>query len=256
MNYIITKKFGVSKLELWFDEVPIGLNVDIVKHVQSLYPRNGAHSEDFYTLLHRLSEDEATLFSRIKPKTRAQILRADHDGLEFKAYEPTGQCIQSFCTFFNDFAKSKSREPISCGDLHGLAEAGMLKLTAAEKDGEALVRHSLIFTPRRARGLQSASFFRALEPSMSRAIGRANRWLIWQDILYFKRLGVMEFDFGGWYEGKEDTERLRINEFKEFFGAEIEKNYNLFYATTLKGALYLRLLPLLSRLRRLNRLPG
>ena len=76
----------------------------------------------------------------------------------------------------------------------------------------------------------------ALDPSMNRAIGRANRWLIWQDILYFKRLGVIEFDFGGRYEGKEDTERLRINEFKDSFGAELEKNYNHFYATTLKEA--------------------
>ena len=57
----------------------------------------------------------------------------------------------------------------------------------------------------------------------------------------FKSAGISTYDFGGWYEGTTDHERLRINKFKEQFGGEIVKNYICEQALTLKGALFLRI---------------
>jgi hypothetical protein len=71
------------------------------------------------------------------------------------------------------------------------------------------------------------------------AIGRANRLLHWHDMLFFKNQEVSTYDFGGWYEKKEDPARLNINKFKESFGGEIVKTYICEQPLTLKGKLFL-----------------
>ena len=76
-------------------------------------------------------------------------------------------------------------------------------------------------------------------------IGRANRFQHWQDIQRFKAEGVSIYDFGGWYEGDRDQERLRINKFKEEFGGEIVKNYICERALTAKAKVFLRVRRLL-----------
>ena len=79
----------------------------------------------------------------------------------------------------------------------------------------------------RARLFQSASSFRELDSSSMRSLtGRANRFQHWHDMLRFKEGGVVSYDFGGWYEGREDQERLRINSFKEEFGGQVVKAFN------------------------------
>jgi hypothetical protein len=255
MSCILTKRFGITKAELWFDMTPCGLKVDVVHHNQCLQHnqclcklKRGV-SETFYTLVQPLAEDDPTIFSRIQKRSQTEIRRADREGLEFRALPTTSKSIRDFYLFFNEFARSKNRHQISLRWLEAMAGVGMLKLTAALKDGETLVLHSYVFTPRRARLLHSISHFRTLDSSMKNAIARANRWLHWQDILYFKHLGVLEYDFGGWYEGQEDAEKLRINNFKKSFGASLQKNYNCLYATTLKGRASLAFLPLYALMR-------
>ncbi len=43
------------------------------------------------------------------------------------------------------------------------------------------------------------------------------------------------YDFGGWYEGREDEERLRINAFKESFGGTVAQGWNAERLITLKA---------------------
>lgn len=49
-------------------------------------------------------------------------------------------------------------------------------------------------------------------------IGRANRRLHWEEFQHYKALGYRLYDFGGWYEGTEDKQKVLINQFKEEFG--------------------------------------
>jgi len=232
-------KFGLSKVDLWFDEAPIAAKVDIIHHKQSLQRGSLGWSRDVYTLVQPLLEDESRIFNRIHKHTQREIRRGNREGLEFIAPDSSNVELDTFCEFYNEFAAGKKRPIISASSLRPLVEAGMLKLTAAKKNGAVRVWHSYVYTPRRARLLHSASHFRASDQSLKDAIGRANRWLHWQDILYFKYLGLMEYDFGGWYEGSLDLEKLRINKFKEFFGANREKNYDIIYGTSLKGRIVL-----------------
>jgi len=91
-----------------------------------------------------------------------------------------------------------------------------------------------------ARLHQSSSLFRAACDKETRSmIGRSNRLLHWEDILYFKDAGLRWYDFGGWYGGPETTgtyaEQLLINQFKESFGGEKKREYSFIVPVSLKG---------------------
>ena len=93
----------------------------------------------------------------------------------------------------------------------------------------------------RATLLHSASVLRAESGQALRTkVGRANRYHHWRDILYFKQLGLRIYDFGGWYEKKEDRARLNINKFKEGFGGNIVKTYTCERPLTLRGWVFLK----------------
>lgn len=215
--------------------------------MQALQWSPRGRSKKFYTLVHLLSQEESKLFARIQKRTQSSIRQAYREDLEFMLITPDIANIRDFCEFYNEFAVEKGRALLQTQRLEELAEAGMLRLSAAKRNGTVLVMHSHVYTSRRARLLHSASHFRTAGQSSKNAIGRANKWLHWQDVLYFKRLGLAEYDFGGWYEGSEDLERLSINRFKESFGAEIELNYNVVCAASLKGTLYLTMLSAYSQ---------
>jgi lipid II:glycine glycyltransferase (peptidoglycan interpeptide bridge formation enzyme) len=88
----------------------------------------------------------------------------------------------------------------------------------------------------RARLFYSASHFRKSEDSELRnLIGRANRLLHWEDIRFFKEMGLSCYDFGGWYGGREDVEKLAINQFKESFGGEKQREYTYIVPVTAIG---------------------
>ena len=246
--WIKRKRYGISQLEVWFDETPVAAKVDIIHHRQALQRYSHGWSEEFYTLVQPLTEDVAQIFARIQKRTQTDIRRGDRECLNFMTPQPQKNAIQDFCDFYNDFAVAKKRPLISPEGLELLAEAGMLKLTAARKDGNVLVWHSYVFTERRARLLHSASHFRTSDHSLKNAVGRANKWLHWQDISHFKELGLVKYDFGGWYEGSDDLEKLQINRFKESFGPQTELNYNVFYAASAKGRLFLAMVECYSRL--------
>jgi len=48
-------------------------------------------------------------------------------------------------------------------------------------------------------------------------IGRANRWLHYQDMRRFKAKGFALYDFGGYAKDSGDVDLQRINQFKEGF---------------------------------------
>jgi hypothetical protein len=73
------------------------------------------------------------------------------------------------------------------------------------------------------------------DPTRRTIIGRANRLMYWRDMLRFKASGIGTFDFGGYYLGSEDAEKLRINAFKDEFGGRVIQEFNCERALTLKG---------------------
>ena len=179
---------------------------------------------------HDLSRSGDELFSLIDKKGRKQINKAKtEDGIIcFSLLEPGDyniDAVNEFIDFFNKFAQSKKLPLIGMKDLEQFVNMKNLSIRAAKKDNEILVMHQLDVSNNRAKSQRSCSMFRnSNDPEYKKLVSRANRLLQWEDMVYFKEKGLLIYDVGGWYDGK-DKEQLSLNEFKESFGGEKRQEY-------------------------------
>ncbi len=227
---LISERYGLRIVEVWFSE-PVGENrVDILRHHQALAPIAGPANRTSFTLVIDLQQDEKVLLSNLNSNTRYEVRRArEKDGLRCFAWDKKDAgVLDKFQSVYDAFAQQKGLAPVWLSRLRCMSEAGSLDISwSAKAEGEALVYHVYLVVANRARLLHSASLFRASSDAEFRnLVGRANRLLHWEDMLRFRAAGVKTYDFGGWYAGKEDAEILRINSFKEGFGGKVEQNWN------------------------------
>jgi hypothetical protein len=227
--------------EFFFDEDPAPPQVDIIEHFQRSRPLPGAHCADFNTLHLDLTQPAETLFSGFSRTCQYGIRRAERDDLKGHAWTPArDEPVDDFIEFFNRFATAKGIPPAPAERLHTLASAGLLDLTAVTRHDETLVWHAYIRTEDRARQLHSASLFRQHSDTATRnMIGRANRYLHWHDMLLYQDAGIPLFDFGGWYDGRDDEELLRINAFKEEFGGRLVREFHCAVPASIRGRILL-----------------
>jgi lipid II:glycine glycyltransferase (peptidoglycan interpeptide bridge formation enzyme) len=196
-------------------------------------PEKAAFVEDLFTIEIDLKKEKEAIFSGIGKNTRYKINRAkERDavtcGTFLELHEKNDEKLEKYMGYFNEFTATKNRSAITFSDLEQFYEAGALCIRYAASQDESLVytMHAYIVSDGRARLHQSSSHFRSSDDSEFRnLIGRANRYLHWDDILYFKNLGLEYYDLGGWYGGRTDKEKIAINEFKESFGGEKRVEY-------------------------------
>lgn len=223
MIEIQTRRGPVTKSTKWFCSQPDrsdAFRLVQYNQCQHIEPIRGFHRMDFHTIVVELSDSEDMLLGNCGKNTRYKINRARREGVCF-ALEKN---LQNFATFFNTFAQQKSLTNLQEAQIDALAPH--LHVTKAQLDGEVLVMHSYLIDTitRRARLLHSASHFRQENETISRnLIGRANRFLHFEDILYFKNLGYKIYDFGGYAINTMQKELQQINKFKEGFGRTIIK---------------------------------
>jgi lipid II:glycine glycyltransferase (peptidoglycan interpeptide bridge formation enzyme) len=222
------KKNGINISEIWYnlnekpeektDIIRYKYVPDLLKHAFSI--------EEKFTLIFDLSKSEEELFSPIHKTTKYQINRAkERDGITcstfFEQGEKNKEKLLEYIDFFNTFAETKSRTACTPGEFEPFLQNSVLCVRAAEKDSQILVMHSYIVSDGKARMHQSASHFRSSNDTEWRNIvGRANRLLHWDDMLYFKSGGTAYYDFGGIYLGTEQNEKSLIAKFKSAFGGE------------------------------------
>jgi hypothetical protein len=231
---------SVRIVDLYFDEpVPVLKGVDIIRYNQAGSPIVGAACTPFSTIAIDLSKSEDELRSNLKSHNRYKIRRAsEKDDLVYE-YSNDGNwdAILRFADHFDRCAALKHLGEVSRERLRILAENRALDLSfVSNKSGDLLAASSYLLTPTRIRGLYAAAAFRTTtDQSLRTIIGRANRYLYWRDILRFKEAGILIFDFGGYYTGNEDEERLRVNVFKAEFGGQVLHEFNCQQATSLQG---------------------
>jgi lipid II:glycine glycyltransferase (peptidoglycan interpeptide bridge formation enzyme) len=237
---ILSKRMSVTIADLYFDEaLPSGIKLDIVRFNQ--WPRlvEGATCIPFSTIVLDLSLSTQELLSKMNRATRYQIRRASEKDRLVYEFSNSGHVDMAtkFADHFDRCAGLKNLAKASRKRLFILARIGALDVSfVCDNRGEILAATSYIMTPGRARVLYTGAAFRATTDHTRRTvIGRANRYLYWRDILRFKEAGVRIFDFGGYYTGSEDQEKLRVNSFKEGFGGQVLQEYNCRKAVTLKG---------------------
>jgi hypothetical protein len=237
---IITEKRSVVIADAYCDEKLNGVRADVVRRNQCFQPAPGFRYAPFRTLVLDLTKPQEALLEKIDQATRYKIRRAEKDGLSTDMFRgPSSEtALPEFCEFFHQCASLIGLPPADRGRLAALARCGSLVLSRATKDGDALAWHVYYVDAQRAVQLYSMASQRlSSDPGQRQVIGRANRYLHWQDILQFKAEGLSVFDFGGWYNGKEDKGLLQINQFKEEFGGNNVEVYNSIEGKTVKGKL-------------------
>lgn len=186
-----------------------------------------------------LTQSPSEMMAKMKDHTRYKIRRAtERDELSYEYSDGSNpEAIKQFADYYDHYAALKGLGKLSRPRLAILAEQGALDLSfMRDKAGEILVESSCFVTPSRVRGLHLAVGFRGTsDPSRRSLIGRANRYLRWRDILRFREAGVKIFDFGGWYAGTTDEERIRVNGFKAEFAGIVVQEFSCERAVTLKG---------------------
>ncbi|HEY9640575.1 MAG TPA: hypothetical protein V6C57_08825 [Coleofasciculaceae cyanobacterium] len=235
----------VSIAEVWCkEETKNKPKADVIYYFLQEKPIEGTQCHEFYTIEIDLTQSEEKLWDDISKNDKYKIRRArDKDGLIYKYFNVIDDDIlEEFCDFFNHFAYRKGLKSIKKTRLKTFVESGSLVLSKiSSDDGTTLVWHSYYYQESRVHLLQSASARHEANTNFNSMIGRGNRYHHWKDILTFKNLGIPIYDFGGWYAGNTDQERLGINQFKEKFGGEIVKSFNCSYGRTFKGRAYLHL---------------
>lgn len=247
MIYSRTKK-GIRVTEIWYDNEQIERVMadkpDIIRcHYMESMPSNAVAKEPLFTILVDLSNSEEELLQACDKTTRYQINRAGKsDSVETRTVFPSGDdtdsSLEEYVRFFNDFARTKGRGEQSVGEYSKFVNAQTLCIRSVNdsKTGEALAMHCYIVSDGKARLHQSSSLFRnSDDKSEQNRIGRANRFLHMDDMLYFKDLGIPFYDFGGWYGGSTDSQKLAINRFKEAFGGTRQEEYSFILPVTFKG---------------------
>jgi hypothetical protein len=241
---IVHQKNLLRIAEYWDGEEPKLAGVDLVRCFQQPQPREGMICRDFYTILVDLDRAPDQILGEIQRDTRYEIRRAaTKDRLTYKCHDGQDDtAFRQFCDYYDEFATGKGQPKMNRAWLSLLADAGVLAMSqVSDSAGETLVWHVYHRSNHRATLFYSASLFRKLDHSaMRNKIGRANRFQHWQDLQLFKAEGLSVYDFGGWYQGDTNVERLRINKFKEEFGGKVVKNYICEQALTLKAKLFLR----------------
>ena len=233
----------VIRGEEWFSRGSSTNGVDVheVFHVEA--PLDGYRCVEFHTIVFDLRQDEAALFSRVRPEARRQIRRCAESGdVVYEHFFPCGdEPLARFFAAYDELAGQKGLAALDRELTTAYAREGLLDLSTVRKaDGEALCWHANYRTPARARQLHSVAFFRS-DKAERNLIGRAHRFQTWSDILRFKAEGLAVFDLGGWYHGKSDQELLRVNAFKEEFGGDVVRYYICERGLTLRGKLYVAL---------------
>jgi len=208
-------------LELWFDAPEPPGDFDVVVRHRSPRPGKKGVTTNFYTLQLDLTKSCDELFAGFDRNTRAQIKKSTSlDDLRIEFFDhPSMIELDEFMDFYDQFAESKQLPLLHRARIHGHRDSGCLSLTRVMHEGKPLTWHANVRYMVHVGMMFSASHFRSEDsPEMRKMIGRANRRLHWEELQHYKNQGCKIYDFGGWYEGTTDKQRLLINQFKEGFG--------------------------------------
>lgn len=177
-----------------------------------------------FTKLIDLTRGEEHITAGFNKSTRYELRRAERENLVVTKLTDAN----AFASFYNDFANSKGQPVLNPSDFESYWPHTVI--LQAERDGEPFVMHAYLIDPHTGRGLMkhSASQFRNLEDNETRRlVGRANRFLHHQAMLWMRDNGLQTYDFGGYAHGTTDDQLKAINFFKDNFGGELveESNY-------------------------------
>ena len=227
--------------ELWYEEqLPDDPNIDVALYRQRSSPVPGARVAPFLSIVNDLDGDD--LIAGFGKDCRYKVKRAEaRDGLKVDFIAEPASRLHEFQAFYDAFAAEKGLRPSYAAWLQAACAARQLFLTRATRDGEPLVWHAFLLAGSSAWLQYTGSCFRHRDNEFRAIVGRANRWLHWQEMLHFREMGIARYDWGGLFEDESTAERAGINRFKKEFGGKPVRRYDCERPVSLKGRVWLPL---------------
>ena len=176
--------------------------------------------EPFYTIIVSLKPSLEKILENFTKETQYEIRRAERDGIKVRICNEE----EKFIEFFNSFANERNLTQTTHDKIDSLD--GNKLITEAHMNEQSLAFHLYICDGKIARLLYSAT--RVDKAFAKSVIGRANRYLHYEDIRFFKEHDYEIYDLGGYAKDTQDPKLHGINDFKESFGGTIVEQYNYY----------------------------
>ena len=191
------------------------------------------------TLHINLLETEENLFHALHKKNRKQIKNAQTRDFTVEVItSPTKEDLKKFQKLYNEFARGK--KTYTCNAYHmdtmyRLIKQDALVLTKLKNNvGETLCYRIYVTDGNTVMSLYSLSLYRERTiPEEKRLLSEASRYLLWSNILYFKKTNHKIYDMGGL------TDNPNIRSFKMEFGGSLSQVYSGYAANSGRGKLVL-----------------
>ncbi|SHF28273.1 hypothetical protein SAMN05444392_11345 [Seinonella peptonophila] len=195
----------------------------------------------FKTLQIDIKQSEKNLYSNLNRNTRYNIKRAKREQLKFEiSTQPTEEEIDDFSVLYNRFAKKKGIAPCNINKLRALRKKNLLMISyVKDQNNQILCSHVSSTNDDRAYLIYSCSIRLFVDPSQKNKIGRANKYLHWMEMLYFKQSGCSIYDFSGLSLEVDNVELQKIDQFKRRFGGTEVMEYKCYEAKSLLGKMVL-----------------
>jgi hypothetical protein len=236
------KSRGALYGECWFGELPAQGCVDVLALRQRTSPLVGARCQPFLTIFNDLTVGGDELMGRFGANCREKLKRAERrDELTLEILEDPRERLAEFVACYDAFAAQKRLRPANLQWLRGACAARQLVLARVARHGETLVWNAYVVAGGDTWFQHGVSRFRDVPAEQRAVVARANRWLHWRSMLWFRERGFARYDWGGLFEREDTPEQAGINRFKREFGGREVRSYDCFVAVTLKGHLRLEL---------------
>lgn len=211
--------------------------------------RRNALITDFHSLLCDLTLTEEELLNDINKTERYQIRKSGRDEVtvEIVAKEDVkGNAVitKQLKEIYEEMYREKGFHYTFNESLfQAYCEKNMIVISGVFQGENPLVLHSYVVDEKNARLLHSVSEFRNENVDAS-LVGRANKRLHWEDILYFKQQGMITYDWGGISSIENPN---GIDTFKMKFGGTLTTYQNMVYGNSFLGKIAILGMKLLGK---------
>lgn len=209
------KKFFLNIKESWFDgKIGLGdlFSFKVIYHLKT-DRKLFAIKEITHTIELDLQQDKQSIFSNFSKANRQQVRKAEEEGIVIE----TGNDIDAFVAFFNDFAAKKGTFRTSKERI--LEKKDYLVISFAKFENNIIAAQSYLVDreAKIVRHYQTAN--KRFENDLNKNfVGQANKYLLVSSLMKFKEEGFKTFDFGGYAANTTDESLIGINNYKLKFG--------------------------------------
>lgn len=243
-------RHGIHFDVVWFAEESAN-RAGITTYHQALY--EGKNATEFITLVNDLTEDADAIKGHFAKNCRYEVNRASREDVSYIIKKPsdiTDEDITEFLTFFESFWESKGMKFEEYDsvkrDLSDFRDNDALFIGIGVVEGQKAIYHTYVCDDNKSRLLHSASLFRLQdteETNKKGLLGIANRYLHYQEMLFFKNEGMTEYDWGG---AGTTSDTINITKFKESFGGEHRTYYDFEEVRGIKAHIFKILVSILD----------